>query len=44
MAPEDVGMWRFCPSCGRPLMEPDFLSEFQDSEAFDAEQLRCSCC
>lgn len=41
---EEVGKWRFCPSCGRPVMKPEFASENIDSELFNFEDIRCSCC
>jgi hypothetical protein len=44
MIVDEVGRWRFCPACGRPLMAPEFASEDQDSEAFNFEDIRCSCC
>lgn len=40
----EVGRWRFCPACGRPLREPNFDSEDQDSESFNHEDPVCSCC
>lgn len=44
MKVDDVGRWRFCPACGRPLMSPVFAIEDQDSAEFDYEAIRCSCC
>ena len=41
---DEVGKWRFCPACGRPLMELKFDSEDQDNESFNFEDIRCSCC
>lgn len=36
MDPEDVGLWRFCPACGRPS---DGLNYDNNYEA-----ILCSCC
>jgi hypothetical protein len=41
---EEVGKWRFCPACGRPIMSPEFDSEDPESDSFDFESIRCSCC
>jgi hypothetical protein len=40
----EVGIWRFCPACGRPIMESEFTSEDSNSEFFNFEEVRCSCC
>jgi hypothetical protein len=38
----DVGDWRYCPHCARPLVEPEYTSI--DGIAFDLEDMVCSCC
>lgn len=40
----DVGRFRYCPACGRSLLPPATEAEDPDSEAFDWEEPRCSCC
>lgn len=44
MDTSEIGKWRFCPACGRPVMKPEYDSEDPDSSGFDFESPRCSCC
>lgn len=41
---EQVGEWRYCPACARPLLPPRCDSEDPDDEHFDYLDPRCSCC
>lgn len=38
----DVGEWKFCPHCARPLIEPEYAG--LDWITFDLEDMVCSCC
>lgn len=38
----DVGDWKFCPHCARPLVEPEYAG--MDGITFDLEDMVCSCC
>ncbi len=40
----EIGMWNFCPACGRPVMSPEFSDEDRESDSFNYESVRCSCC
>ena len=41
---DEVGRWRFCPACAKPLAEPEFDSENPDAPGFQWEDPRCSGC
>ena len=43
MDPNEVGAWRFCPACARPILPEDGE---RIAEGFDLflEDIRCSCC
>jgi len=41
---EDVGTFRYCPACARPIGEAEFLSEDPATKGYDLESVRCSCC
>ena len=40
----NIGGFRYCPACGRPVLPPDDPSEDPDREAFDWEAPRCAGC
>ncbi len=44
MEKNEVGRFRFCPACGYPVMPAILESEDQNTDAFDPESPRCSCC
>ena len=46
MDPYDVGTFRFCPACGRPVIRKDIFYDLdeQDIDDIDLRDVRCSCC
>ena len=43
---DDVGQFRFCPSCGRPVIRKGLFYDLdkQDIDEIDLREIRCSCC
>jgi hypothetical protein len=50
MDPYEVGLFRRCPACGRPIMDGpivdfrDYFGERGSSAVDMLEEIRCSCC
>lgn len=42
----EVGEFRFCPACGRPVKRKDILYDLneQDIDEVDLIEIICSCC
>ena len=46
MEPDEVGDFRFCPACGRPVIRKSMFYDLdeQDIDDIDLQEVRCSCC
>lgn len=41
---DEVGRFRYCPACARPVMPEDLITGAAPDDIADREEVRCSCC